>query len=56
MSTKDIDQPTTSTVNEYRYNRFTTSLLFRDLRFRKGAAAMVAALLYTMGLMQNAST
>ncbi len=25
--------------NEYRYNRFTTSLLFRDLRFRKDAAA-----------------
>ena len=39
MSTKDIDQPTRCTVNEYRYNRFTTSLLFRDLRFRKDAAA-----------------
>ena len=25
--------------NEYRYNRFTTSLLLSDLRFRKGAAA-----------------
>ena len=31
MSTED--------VNEYRYYRFTTSLLFRDLRFRKDAAA-----------------
>ena len=26
-------------VNEYRYKRFTTSLLLRDLRFRKSAAA-----------------
>ena len=26
-------------MDEYRYKRFTTSLLFRDLRFRKGAAA-----------------
>ena len=42
--------------NEYRYKHFTTALLMHDLRFRKGAAAMVAALLYTMGLMQNAST
>jgi len=24
--------------NEYRYKRFTTSLLLRDLRFRKSAA------------------
>ena len=39
MSTEDVDQRTTSTGNEYRYNRFTTSLLFRDLRFRKDAAA-----------------
>ncbi len=39
MSTEDVDQPTRCTVNEYRYNRFTTSLLFRDLRFRKDAAA-----------------
>ena len=26
-------------MSDYRYNRFTTSLLFRDLAFRKGAAA-----------------
>ena len=39
MNTEDVDQATTSTVNEYRYKRFTTSLLFRDLRFRKDAAA-----------------
>ena len=39
MSTEDVDQPTRCTVNEYRYNRFTTSLLFRDLRFRTDAAA-----------------
>jgi len=26
-------------LSEYRYKRFTTRLLFRDLRFRKGAAA-----------------
>jgi len=39
MSTDDIYQRTKSTASEYRYNRFTTSLLFRDLRFRKDAAA-----------------
>jgi len=26
-------------MSNYRYNRFTTSLLFRDLSFRQGAAA-----------------
>ncbi len=39
MNTEDVHQPTTSTVNEYRYKHFTTSLLFRDLRFGQGAAA-----------------
>lgn len=32
------NQPLADTINGYRYKRFTTSLLFRDLRFRKGAA------------------
>ena len=39
MNTEDVYQPTTGTINEYRYKRFTTSLLVRDLRFRKDAAA-----------------
>ncbi len=32
------EEPATLTSKQYRYERFTTSLLFRDLRFRKGAA------------------
>ena len=39
MNTEIVDQAMTSSVNEYRYKRFTTALLFRDLRFRKGGAA-----------------
>ena len=39
MNTKYFDQAMTSAVNEYRYKRFTTTLLMGDLRFRKGAAA-----------------
>jgi hypothetical protein len=38
MITEDIKQPLHSTDSDYRYRHFTTSLLFRDLRFRKGAA------------------
>ncbi len=32
------DEPATLADKQYRYDRFTTSLLFRDMRFRKGAA------------------
>jgi len=39
MNSAAINQPTTSVANEYRYKHFTTGLLFRDLRFRKEAAA-----------------
>ncbi len=39
MNSLDIHQPTISADDDYRYKRFTTSLLFRDLRFRKEAAA-----------------
>jgi len=38
MTTTDLDRPTANIANEYRYKRFTTGLLLRDLRFRKGAA------------------
>lgn len=38
MITEDVKQPLHSTDSDYRYRHFTTSLLFRDLRFRKGAA------------------
>ncbi len=38
MSTATADEPATLAGRQYRYERFTTSLLFRDLRFRKGAA------------------
>ncbi len=34
-----IHKPTISVADDYRYKSFTTSLLFRDLRFRKDAAA-----------------
>jgi len=33
-----MDETATRADKHYRYDRFTTSLLFRDLRFRKGAA------------------
>ena len=33
------DEPATLADRQYRYDRFTTSLLLRDMRFRKGAAA-----------------
>jgi len=36
--TIDIHGSTTMNVNEYRYRRFTTRLLFRDLRFGKDGA------------------
>jgi len=39
MNSAVINQPATSIADGYRYKRFTTSLLFRDLRFRKDAAA-----------------
>ena len=39
MIATNIDQRAPHTIDSYRYKRFTTSLLFRDLRFRKGAAA-----------------
>ncbi len=39
MNSAVINQPATSVADGYRYKRFTTSLLFRDLRFRKDAAA-----------------
>jgi len=39
MNTAAIQQSTSSAAEEYRYKHFTTSLLFRDLRFHKGAAA-----------------
>ncbi len=38
MSAGSTDEPATLAGRQYRYERFTTSLLFRDLRFRKGAA------------------
>jgi thiol-disulfide isomerase/thioredoxin len=39
MNSAAINQPTTSVADDYRYKHFTTGLLFRDLRFRKEAAA-----------------
>lgn len=38
MSAGDSDESATLAGRQYRYDRFTTSLLFRDLRFRKEAA------------------
>ena len=38
MIAEDVKQPLYNTDSDYRYRHFTTSLLFRDLRFRKGAA------------------
>ena len=38
MITEHVKQPLHSTDSDYRYRHFTTSLLFRDLRFRQGAA------------------
>ena len=38
MNTTSTRQPSADSVNDYRYKRFTTSLLFRDLRFAKDAA------------------
>jgi len=38
VSAANTDQPATLAGSQYRYQRFTTSLLFRDLRFRKGVA------------------
>jgi thiol-disulfide isomerase/thioredoxin len=35
MSTASISQRASKSSNDYRYKRFTTSLLFRDLRFHK---------------------
>ena len=37
MIAKDVNQPSPDTEIDYRYRHFTTSLLFRDLRFRKEA-------------------
>jgi hypothetical protein len=39
MSVASIVRRSNDATDEYRYKRFTTSLLFRDLRFRKGTAA-----------------
>lgn len=39
MNSVVINQSTTSVADDYRYKHFTTGLLFRDLRFRKDAAA-----------------
>jgi thiol-disulfide isomerase/thioredoxin len=39
MTTVDLRQDAVAQSEDYRYKRFTTSLLFRDLRFRKDAAA-----------------
>ena len=39
MNSLATQQPTISVADDYRYKHFTTSLLFRDLRFRKDAAA-----------------
>jgi len=39
MNSLATHQPTISVADDYRYKHFTTSLLFRDLRFRKDAAA-----------------
>ena len=38
------DEPATLADKEYRYDRFTMSLLLRDMRFRKGAAGPNATL------------
>jgi hypothetical protein len=38
MIADDIKQPLHGTDSDYRYRHFTTGLLFKDLRFRKGAA------------------
>lgn len=38
MNAVSISPPTADVMNEYRYKRFTTRLLFRDLRFGKEAA------------------
>ena len=37
MGAETTDEPA-SLAREYRYERFTTSLLLRDMRFRRGAA------------------
>ena len=39
MDSEAMQQPSINVADDYRYKRFTTSLLFRDLRFRKEAAA-----------------
>jgi hypothetical protein len=39
MNSAAIHEPTINVADDYRYKRFTTSLLLRDLRFRKNAAA-----------------
>jgi thiol-disulfide isomerase/thioredoxin len=39
MNSAAINQPTASIADDYRYKHFTTDLLFRDLRFRRDAAA-----------------
>jgi thiol-disulfide isomerase/thioredoxin len=38
MSHVDVRRAVSGTASNYRYKRFTTSLLFRDLRFGKGSA------------------
>ena len=43
MITEDVKQLLHGNDSDYRYRHFTTSLLFRDLRFRKGAAMLAVA-------------
>ena len=38
MNSETLSEPVPDRADEYRYKRFTTSLLFRDLRFRHDAA------------------
>ncbi len=38
MNSATLSTPARDVADEYRYQRFTTGLLFRDLRFRKHSA------------------
>ena len=40
-------------MSEYRYKKFTTSLLFRDLRFARGAADAVREAAFATWLQLN---
>ncbi len=43
MNSAAIHQPTISVADDYRYKHFTTSLLFRDLRFRNEATEAIVS-------------